>query len=192
MLDVALEGLRVAASKFDPTRGRCSTCVRQWVREAIARARHDLGSAMHVPLHEAKDAIRAAKGEFIGRDYVKAGGAQRQADRVRSAWLALKCYAVDAPGEDGITLSETLAARDEADGIEAAERSADLATALALLPDRLRLVIDGCYPTDGREPTRVPDLATALGMSRARLYQLRRRGLARLRADLIRRPSFAS
>jgi RNA polymerase sigma factor for flagellar operon FliA len=101
-------------------------------------------------------------------------------DRVfRSVVLALD-YVVAAPDDDDLTLVDVLADRTEiepCEQLESRELLGYLRDAVALLPERHRLVIVG-YFLDGRTSLELADL---LGVTESRVSQLRTEALAMLK-----------
>jgi RNA polymerase sporulation-specific sigma factor len=91
------------------------------------------------------------------------------------------------PASDPEVLDRLHAGRepDPADAAEALEQLDDLAAALAGLPERERLVIEGRFGLAGETERTPGDVAAALGgVSGSRVRQLQRRALRRLDATL--------
>jgi RNA polymerase sigma factor for flagellar operon FliA len=189
-------GLVEAAHRYDPTRG---VPFARWASVRIRGAIVDAARALDF----APRSVRAAAREVeeaqstltsqLGRTPTAEEVATRMGVPVRDLHeLQGKVHralvlSLDAPcgEEDGdlLTLADGLVEAsdgDPAERLEEREQAAYLADALALLPDRLRTVVEG-YFLLGRSSA---ELAEELGVTESRVSQMRSEALGLMRAGL--------
>jgi RNA polymerase sigma factor for flagellar operon FliA len=205
LAQAAALGLVEAALRFDPSRG---VPFERWavtrVRGAVVDAIRAIDFAPRSVRSRSRhiDAAHEALSQALGRTPTTKELAAtlkmstRELDDHRARRDSARVLSLDAPATtaDGVSggladvLIELDAATPEA-AVDEAESLALLGAALRLLPQRLRLVIDG-YFVHGRTSL---ELADELGVTESRIAQMRAEGLAMMRQALAgpleRRPA---
>lgn len=188
-------GLVEAARRYDPSRGvpfdrfaaqRIRGAILDAVRAADWAPRSVRTLARKLEQAEQRLATELGRSPSLDETAAALGTTRKELHRLqdkvyRSVVLALD-YEVNDADED-LTLVDVLADRDTlepSEELEARELTAFLRDAVALLPDRHRVVISG-YFLEGRKSL---DLADELGVTESRISQLRSEALAMLRGGI--------
>lgn len=192
LVQEALVGLLKAARRFEPRRGtRFSTAATWWIRQSIVLALQDKGRLIRVPgraleaLRRARRA-RAALEQSLGRDpSVEEIAAESGLPSRKTATLI---RLLEVPR----SLDARVDDRSLADGLKAAEAvddflPEDLRREIDVLNERERRILVRRYGLDGRDPSTLEDIGRELRVTRERVRQLEKRGLAKLRESLRRR-----
>lgn len=184
-------GLLAAVEKFDPRRGRFSTCAVVWIRQAVERGIDDRSRLVRRPAY-VEQRLRSAK-RWGETPRLEPGQlvAALQVD-----WVGSLDVEVAGDAEHGATprlVGELVV--DEGPGPEELVADADARVALsarvaAVLPPRLRLVLtlryglDGYTDAEGRTLRSLEEVGRHLGITRERVRQLEAKALETLRARL--------
>jgi RNA polymerase primary sigma factor len=186
-------GLMRAAEKFDWRRGhKFSTYATWWIRQAVKRGDDNSSRTIRLPVHvvERTKRIRLAERELAGRlrreatpseIALAAGLSVRQVAAIQRAGRAVT--SLDKPiADEQATLGELMAAEqpDPQDEVELSLDGETLREALVELPEDERTVLALRYGIADTEPQTVNEVVQSLNITRNRVYQLERRGLARL------------
>jgi RNA polymerase sigma factor FliA len=189
-------GLVEAAHRYDPSRG---VPFARWASVRIRGAIVDAARALDFAprsvraaareVEEAQTALTSRLGRTPTADEIatQMGVPVRDLHELQGKVHRALVLSLDAPcGEeegDLLTLADGLmeaADGDPAERLEEREQAAFLADALALLPDRLRTVVEG-YFLLGRSSA---ELADELGVTESRVSQMRSEALGLMRAGL--------
>jgi RNA polymerase sigma factor for flagellar operon FliA len=189
-------GLVEAAHRFDPSRG---VPFARWASVRIRGAIVDAARALDFAprsvraaartVEEAQNTLTGQLGRTPSADEVatRMGVPVRELHELQGKVHRALVLSLDAPcgEEDGdlLTLADGLVEAtdgDPAERLEEREQAAYLADALALLPDRLRTVIEG-YFLLGRSSA---ELAEELNVTESRVSQMRSEALNLMRAGL--------
>ncbi len=184
-------GLLVAADRYDPGRGaKFWTYARYWVREAIRHAIFEHSRLVHVPaylirmINHAMTRLSAVLGrpptitelaDALEIDPDICGRALRALDRPVS--LSASAERGDAPLSEAVP--DAGAGDPETLALDAATRE-ELDHLLGALPARERVILRSRFGLDG-PPLTFEELAQMCALSSARVRQLYRAALARLR-----------
>jgi RNA polymerase sigma factor for flagellar operon FliA len=189
-------GLVEAAHRFDPSRG---VPFARWASVRIRGAIVDAARALDFAprsvraaareVEETQSALTGRLGRVPTADEIaqQMGVPVRDLHELQGKVHRALVLSLDAPcgEEDGdlLTLADGLVEfteGDPAERLEEREQAAYLADALALLPDRLRVVVEG-YFLLGRSSA---ELAEELGVTESRVSQMRSEALGLMRAGL--------
>ncbi len=202
-------GLLTAARKFDPDQGvKFISYAVWWIRQAILAALARQGRTVRVPLNRTADLSRIVKTsealrQELGREPTpeEISATTGLTVEVVQALAALNTAEVrlDAPLDpDGDrSLIDRFSAEDSADVEEqvmANFLSAEISSALAILPPRDAKVLRLYFGLDGGHEHTLEEIGAMLGVTRERVRQLRDRALKRLKEGDVGRAlaSFAS
>jgi RNA polymerase primary sigma factor len=167
VLGTGTQGLITAVERFDVSRGlRFSTYATHWIRHALGRTFANEGNTIRVPVH-AQGPASDAKAEC--RDAAEA------ARRMRS----LDTPIVEGSRETYADMTEDHDALAPFDAVDDGRQAAQLARAVAALPDEHRQVI-----ALRGEGLTLAEVATKLGTTRELVRRLESEALARLRRAL--------
>jgi RNA polymerase sigma factor (sigma-70 family) len=183
-------GLIRAAEKFDHRRGlKFSTYATWWIRRAILRALGE-AKAIRIPPDAGRQvaAVRRST-RVLGRAVSDEEVASHAGVNVRSVrtLLAPPCVtaSLDAPLDEGEqTLGDVLPddrARGFADGIADRESERELRRVVRRLPIRHREIVRRRFGLAGGDPQSHREIGQGLGLGEARVRQIEREALRRLR-----------
>ena len=185
-------GLLKAAEKFDPSRGRFSTCATRWIEQAIQRAVIQQGHTLRLPVHVGEDLgrLRRAREQFLqetGREPTEeelADELEMTPERVhllRGAWQVIS---LSRPvGDDGDELVQFVTESFVTEAEVGRNLVAGLREVLEILSPRERKVLELRF----LEGLTQQEVGRRLGVSRQRVDQIEKRALRRLRHPAVTR-----
>ncbi len=197
VLDLIQEGntgLMRAVERFDWRHGfRFSSFAMQWVQQPIAKAAAEADLPLRLPdyVHRKLATSRRIWEELrtelqrdpdIGEVARRAGLPTAELARLRR--FAARTISLDSvlTEDDGsATAPDAEPAPQPFDELRAKFLSADLSRALATLDVRERAILRLRFGLGGREPLRLVDVGTRLGLTAERIRQLQAQALAKLR-----------
>lgn len=196
LIQMGNEGLMKVPKKFDHRRGfKFSTYATWWIRQAIGRGVENTLGTIRIPPHarqtlqrimKTRDALRRELGaEPTLQELAVAAGANPKA--LREFFLMVSdATSLDAPaGEDEDAEVGDFVADMRAGSFE---QTADqellrrgMQTALEMLPDNLRLILEYRYELNGKPYKSLSATGEIFGVTRERIRQLEAEALRRLR-----------
>lgn len=186
-------GLNRAITTFDPERGyKLSTYSRHWILQGIMSGISDEEYAIRLPRERRYDVQRVRKVTVellhkLGRNPTMAE--ITEAAKVPAFVCELAAGVSNRPTSLDVPINELHTLADLIPEDKPYDDSAELpnpASLLPMLPERERMVVERYYGLNGTEPVPMLRIAEHLGVSRARVAQIKDKAVQRLRRNYMR------
>lgn len=177
-------GLLHAIKTFDTSRGlRLMTHARWWIRSYITKAVHNFENIIRIPSNQILYVRRTMRNKMEEGD---------NCDDAKELLQLMSTVSTEAQvGEEGHTVAEYVVdntIKDPSDAIDGGRVKEALYCALSKIPSREATILYGMFGLHGGVPATAKELGHTLGISMARVVQLKNQGLRRLANNLTNHP----